>query len=65
MRTDTSVVKAPPFPEQTVPSVTSDTMAIPLPTEQEPQNPSAADTVNQQPDDTIQAVTPPASAAHK
>ncbi len=63
LRTDTSMVKAPPFPEQAVPSVTSDTMAIPLPTEQEPENPSAADTVNQQPDDTIQAVTPPASAA--
>lgn len=57
LQTDTSIVKAPPFPEQSVPSVTSDvpTTAIPLPTEQEPENPSAADKVSQQPDDTIQS----------
>lgn len=62
LRTDTSIVKAPPFPEQSVPSITSDGTAIPLPTEQEPENPAAADKVSQQPDDTIQIVTPPASA---
>lgn len=59
LQTDTSAVKAPPFPEQSqsIPSITSDapSTSIPLPTEPEPES----DKMSQQPDDTIQSVTPP------
>ncbi|MHB1221432.1 MAG: SPOR domain-containing protein [Gammaproteobacteria bacterium] len=57
LQMDTSAVKAPPFPVQSVPSVTNDTpsTSIPLPNEPEPES----DKMSLQPDDTIQTVTPP------
>lgn len=59
LQADTSAVKAPPFPEQSqsIPSITNDasSTSIPLPTEPEPES----DKMSQQPDDTIQSVTPP------